>query len=120
MRIDEDDDYIRPARRGRSGTEWVAIVAIGVVVGTLTADGLKLLAVNAWARYQLEQIAQAGREAQHRAEIENREAVRRQTEQQRQLAYENKFNSNECQFWRDINAQNPSNKSRQGLAEHCP
>lgn len=120
MTFDDDDDYIRPVRRGRSGIEWVAIVAIGVIIGTLTTDGLKLLAVNAWAKYQIEQIAKAGREARAVAEIRANERRAVQNEQARERAYESKFNSDECQFWRGVNAQNPSEKTRRGVAQHCP
>lgn len=120
VRVDDEDILVRPKTRSRSSFEWFGIITLSVVIGSLATDGIRLIAANAWANYQLEKMAKASREAQHRAKAEVERANEAREEQIRQRGYEDRFNSNECRFWRDVNAQNPSNKSRQGLATHCP
>lgn len=125
LKLDVDED-IRPRyqKRERSNGELLAIIFIAVFTGILAADGMRLLIVNAWVNYQLEEAAKEFRRATDRMSKETNERIRQQAIQAQnhaaREAYDRKFNSTECKFWRDVNAVNPSEKTRQGLAQHCP
>ena len=125
LRLDMDEDVrLHYQKRERSNGELFAIIFIAVFTGILAADGMRLLIVNAWVNYQLEEAAKEFRRTTDRISKETNERIRQQAiQEQNQVAreaYDRKFNSYECKFWRDVNAVNPSTKTRQGLAQHCP
>ena len=131
MRVDDEDISYRPVKRERTGSEWLGIIALAVLIGTLSADVVRLLTVSAWANYQMSKAADAARTAQTNAAIQLQNAANARSEQTqrqqaamieqaRQRAYEAKYNSDECRFWRDTNAINPSNKALKGIADNCP
>lgn len=131
MRVDDEDISYRPLKRERTSSEWLGIIALAVLIGTLSADVVRLLTISAWANYQMSKAADAARASQANAAIQmqnatnarNEQAQRQQAaqmEQARQRAYEARYNSDECRFWRDTNAINPSSKAVKGIADNCP
>ena len=118
-----DDDEIRPTytpRRTRSSAELFSVIFLAVVLGILAADGARLLILNAWANYQLEQMQRAIKEGNEQARRDAQVARERMDELARKQAYDAKFNSVECKFWRGIHQQEQSDKTRRGLATSCP
>lgn len=122
LKLDMDEEIRQPRfyKRERSSAELFGIIFLAVVLGILAADGARLVIINAWANYQLERISQSMRAESARAEQRLNATREAQAAQARQRAYDEKFNSPECKFWRDMNAQNPGQKTRKGIAQHCP
>ena len=120
MRLDDEDIIVKPrAEPRRSSFELLGILTLGVLFGTLAADGVRLLIVNAWAQYQLEQlnqqVRQASIEARHAAADQKAQAIAEQLIEER----ERKLNSNECRFWMEMHNQNPGHKTQNGISKNC-
>lgn len=117
---------IRPIGR----FEWLAIITIGVTLGGLLKDGIELAIAKAVAeRYVYEASQELKRSSERmRQETEARrqraaeyskesEQLRRQQESENERL--RKINSPECQFWKEQNERNPSNKTRNGVDRNC-
>lgn len=118
-----DDDEIRRTyapRRTRSSAELFGVIFLAVVLGILAADGARLLILNAWANYQLEQMQRAIKEGNEQARREAQAARERMDAAAHRQAYDAKFNSVECKFWRGMHQQEPNEKTRRGIANSCP
>ncbi|MFK1437041.1 hypothetical protein ACIU0H_25760 [Pseudomonas aeruginosa] len=132
MQVDTDEirapwaPRIRPIGR----FEWLAIIIIGVTLGGLLKDGIELAIAKAVAeRYVYEASQELKRSSERmRQETEARrqraaEYSRESEQLRRQQESENerlrKINSPECQFWKEQNEQNPSNKTRNGVDRNC-
>lgn len=120
MRLDDEDIIVKPRAQPRpSRFELLGIITLGVMLGTLAADGVRVLIVNAWAQYQVEQLSQQVRQAS----IEARQAAADQKAQAlaEQLAEERerKLNSNECRFWMEMHNQNPGQRTQNGISKSC-
>lgn len=125
LRYEMEERYARrPIQQERSSFALLGIIILGVMLGTLAADAARLVAVNAWARYQMERMnaelkeAAEWRQLEQLAEAESQH--RQRLEQQKQLEYNRKLNSEQCQFWTATHKVNPSGKTQAGMAEHCP
>lgn len=123
MQIDEDDIVYRRESRGRSSTELVIILAVGIACGTLLANTVQLLAVTAYAKYQIEmatrqlqrELASEQENRQQRENTRAREAVHQQEELRRNRI----LNSDLCRFWTEQSQRNPGQKTSAGVKEHC-
>lgn len=120
MRLD-DEDIVVPSRAQpqRSRFELLGIITLGVMLGILAADSARLLIVNAWAQYQLEQlnkqVRQATSEARQAVEDKKAQALAERLSEERTQ----KLNSNECRFWMEMHSQNPGQKTQNGISKSC-
>lgn len=120
MRLDDEDIIVKPRAQPRpSRFELLGIITLGVMLGTLAADGARLLVINAWAQYQLEQynhqVRQASAEARQAAADKKAQALTEMLAEER----EKKLNSNECRFWMEMHNQNPGQKTQNGISKSC-
>lgn len=132
LRYEMEERYARrPIQPERSSFAWLGIIVIGVMLGTLAADAARLMIVNAWARYQMEQMQAELNRAAEQQRLENQaqaearqqqqfQQQQQQIQQQQELEFNRKLNSDECQFWTATHQVNPSSKTQAGMAEHCP
>jgi hypothetical protein len=137
MIIDEEDRNAHKIyqKKSRSSAEWIVIIFIAVYAAILISDATKSLIVYAWANYQLQQIAKEiskstaeyqinARRIDEKREKERKAQLIQQAAENKakaeRIAYDIKFNSNECKFWRDVYANNPDQKGRDKIAQHCP
>lgn len=123
MQIDEDDIIYRRETRERSSIELVVILAAGIIIGTLVANGLQFLVVTRYAEYKLEQAARLiEREvAEQQSKMQEQEKARMKevVRQQEELRRNRIQNSDECRFWTEMNERNPSQKSSAGVNRFC-
>lgn len=120
MRLDDEDIIVPPrAQPQRSRFELLGIITLSVMLGTLAADGARLLIANAWAQYQLEQfnkqVRQASWEARQAVEDKKAQALAERLSEERAR----KLNSNECRFWMEMHNQNPGQKTQSGISKSC-
>lgn len=126
MRYEDDDEFTNRVykKHTRSNAEWLALIFIGVFLAILASDGVRFLVVRAWANHQLEQAAKeiqrVTEQLNQQANTQNRQRAEQARAQAERKAYDAKFNSNECVFWRDVHARNPGQKTQEGVAKHCP
>ncbi|MDH0894717.1 MULTISPECIES: hypothetical protein [unclassified Pseudomonas] len=113
--MDDDDIYIPPRPKERSSFMWLGIITLAIVLGTLIADGIRLLAANAWMNYQLEQLAKEFHS--EKAETRQRAEGRRETLQTQEA--EKKMQLYECLFWQDQYRSNPSAKNEAKKMQSC-
>lgn len=120
MRLDDEDIIVKPrVQPHRSKFELLGIITLGVMLGTLAADGARLLIANAWAQYQLEQLQKHVRQASNEAHRVTGEKRAQALAELLSAEKQRKLESNECRFWMEMHSQNPGQKTQNGISKNC-
>ncbi|WP_141210284.1 hypothetical protein [Pseudomonas aeruginosa] len=129
-----DTDEIRAPRAPRlhpiGRFEWLAIITIGVTLGSLLKDGIELMFAKAIAERYAQEVSQELKHSTERikkgTEAIKQRSIQRSFELEQQRLNQNaenerlkRLNSSECQFWMEQDQNNPSNKTKDRVTRAC-
>ncbi|MEH6564717.1 MAG: hypothetical protein V7756_05255 [Halopseudomonas sp.] len=120
MRVDEEDVIRSPRRRaGRSGTSWVIIISIGVLIGGLLHDGTRIVLTKMALQYEIREMQERQRQVEAERQAARAAQAARDTERRKQYQQEERANSDRCRFWIDQRKINPSEENNRKVNENC-